>query len=101
MVRLPDAVHELIGWELEIAYQQGYRAALESCHGDARQLRHLVERLMEQVRSQSPTHDEAAQPIDVAALLTECADTVAPLAGDVPRVPAFRRHARPARRRAT
>jgi hypothetical protein len=28
MVRLPDAVHELIEWELEIAYQQGYRAAL-------------------------------------------------------------------------
>jgi signal transduction histidine kinase len=35
---------------------------------------------MEQVRSQSLSHDEPPEPIDVAALLTSCADIVAPLA---------------------
>jgi len=28
MTYLPDAVHELIEWEVAVAYQQGYRAAL-------------------------------------------------------------------------
>jgi hypothetical protein len=27
-MRIPDAVHELVEWEIEVAYQQGYRAAL-------------------------------------------------------------------------
>jgi signal transduction histidine kinase len=57
-----------------------YRTALEDCRGDARQLRQLVERLMEQVRSQNLSQDEPPEPIDVAALLSNCADIVAPLA---------------------
>ena len=28
MAQLPDAVHEQVEWELAVAYQQGYRAAL-------------------------------------------------------------------------
>jgi hypothetical protein len=27
-MRIPDAVHELVEWELEVAYHQGYQAAL-------------------------------------------------------------------------
>jgi hypothetical protein len=28
-MRIPDAVHELVEWEIAIAYHEGYRAALE------------------------------------------------------------------------
>jgi hypothetical protein len=28
VTRLPDALHDLVEWEIEVAYHQGYRAAL-------------------------------------------------------------------------
>jgi uncharacterized protein YukE len=28
VVRIPDAVHELVEWEIAVAYDQGYQAAL-------------------------------------------------------------------------
>ncbi len=86
-----DASHELrtpvaaLVTTLDVALRhprdgEAYRRILESCRGDARQLKHLVERLMEQIRSQSLTHDEPAQHIDAATLLRACIASVAPLA---------------------
>jgi two-component system, OmpR family, heavy metal sensor histidine kinase CusS len=87
---MADASHELrtpvaalvIGMEVSLRHPrdaQTYRRTLESCLNDARQLRQLVERLMEQVRSENLSHDEPAKEVDVAALLNQCADAVAPL----------------------
>jgi signal transduction histidine kinase len=59
---------------------EAYRRTLETCRGDALQLRRLVERLMEQVRIENLSHDEPPQDVDVAQILRECADNVAPLA---------------------
>jgi signal transduction histidine kinase len=59
-----------------------YRRTLETCLSDARLLRQLVERLMEQCRADTLTHDEAAQEVDVVPLLAQCADQTAALAGD-------------------
>jgi signal transduction histidine kinase len=56
---------------------QAYRRALESCLGDARLLRRLVERLMEQCRADTLTHDESPQEIEVTPLLDECANQAA------------------------
>jgi heavy metal sensor kinase len=56
---------------------QGYRKALESCLTDARLLRRLVERLMEQCRADTLSHDEASQEMDLSPLLEECADRAA------------------------
>jgi signal transduction histidine kinase len=88
---LADASHELrtpvaaLVTTLDVVLRHprsadAYRQSLQDCRGDAQQLRQLVEQLMEQVRSQNLTHDEPPEPIDVAALLTECADTAAVLA---------------------
>ncbi len=88
---LADASHELrtpvaaLTTTLDVALNRPrdadtYRRTLESCRADAAQLRRLVERLMEQVRSQNLSHDEPPQDIDVARLVQECADNVAPLA---------------------
>ena len=100
---LADASHELrtpvasLVTTLDVALARpreadAYRRTLETCRGDARQLRHLVEQLMEQVRSQSPSHPEPPQTIDISALLRECADNVAPLA-DVKQVAIVHRFA--------
>lgn len=87
---LADASHELrtpvaalvIGLEVCLRHPRdadAYRRTLQTSLGDARQLRQLVERLMEQVRSENLSHDEPAQEIDVSALLNHCADAIAPL----------------------
>src|SRR2546421_2253430 len=84
---LADASHELrtpvaaLTTALDVALNRPrdaevYRRTLETCRGDALQLRRLVERLMEQVRSENFSHDEPAQDVDVAQLLRECADNV-------------------------
>jgi signal transduction histidine kinase len=88
---LADASHELrtpvaaLLTALDVALTRpreadAYRRVLESCRSDVGHLRHLVERLMEQLRSESLTHDEPPQVVDVAKLLQECADNVTPLA---------------------
>lgn len=61
---------------------QAYRATIESCLDDARLLRRLVERLMEQCRADTLSHDETPEEIDVAPLLEQCADQAATIAGD-------------------
>lgn len=61
---------------------QGYRKALESCLTDARFLRRLVERLMEQCRADTLSHDEAPQEMDVAPLLEECVDRAAAIGAE-------------------
>jgi len=61
---------------------QGYRKALESCLTDARLLRRLVERLMEQCRADTLSHDEAPQEMDVAPLLEECVDRAAAIGAE-------------------
>ena len=88
---LADASHELrtpvasLVTTLDVALARpreadAYRRTLETCRADAHQLRHLVEQLMEQVRSQSPSPAEPAQLVDISTLLRECSDSVAPLA---------------------
>jgi signal transduction histidine kinase len=61
---------------------QAYRRALESCLTDARLLRRLVERLMEQCRADTLTHDEKPQELELVPLLDECADQAAVIAGE-------------------
>jgi heavy metal sensor kinase len=61
---------------------QSYRAALESCLADARLLRRLVERLMEQCRADTLSHDETPEEIDLTPLLDQCADQAAAIAGE-------------------
>ena len=87
---LADASHELrtpvaalvtgLGGRAGCAAQaESYRSALAGALADASQLRALVERLMEQVRSETFTHDEPSRPVDVSALLDECAASAAAL----------------------
>ena len=87
---MADASHELrtpvaalvIALEVSLRHPrdaEAYRRTLETCLTDARQLRLLVERLMEQVRSENLSHDEPAQDLDVTALLHQCADALVPL----------------------
>jgi len=59
---------------------ESYRATLETCLADARLLRRLVERLMEQCRADELSHDEPPQELDLAPLLNQCADQAAALA---------------------
>jgi signal transduction histidine kinase len=61
---------------------QAYRATIESCLDDARLLRRLVERLMEQCRADTLSHDEVPEEIDIAPLLDQCADQAATIAGE-------------------
>jgi signal transduction histidine kinase len=58
---------------------QAYRKTLETMLADARLLRRLVERLMEQCRADALSHDEPAAEIDLAPLLAQCADQAAAL----------------------
>ena len=61
---------------------EAYRQTLESCLCDARQLRQLVETLMEQCRADTLTHDEAEEEIDIVPVLNQCADQAQALAGE-------------------
>ena len=61
---------------------QAYRSTLESCLDDARYLQRLVERLMEQCRADTLSHDEAAEEVDLTPLLNRCADQAAALGHD-------------------
>ncbi len=56
-----------------------YQAALKSALDDARLLRRLVERLMEQCRADTLSHDEEPTEIDLTPLLSQCADHAAAL----------------------
>lgn len=61
---------------------EAYRETLATCLDDARYLRRLVERLMEQCRADTLSHDEAPDEIDLAPLLGQCADYAAALGND-------------------
>jgi heavy metal sensor kinase len=61
---------------------QAYRVAIESCLDDARLLRRLVERLMEQCRADTLSHDETPEEIDITPLLDQCADQASAIAGE-------------------
>jgi signal transduction histidine kinase len=90
---LADASHELrtpvaaLVTTIEVSLRhprpaEAYRATLDSCLADARLLRQLVERLMEQCRADELTHDEAAERVDLSPLLAQCFSQVAVLAGE-------------------
>jgi signal transduction histidine kinase len=87
---MADASHELrtpvaalvTGLEVSLARQrtaEAYRSSLESALTEASQLRSLVERLMEQVRGETFSHDEPFQSVDLSALLDGCANAAAAL----------------------
>jgi signal transduction histidine kinase len=59
-----------------------YRQTLEDCRGVARQMRHLVERLMALARLDAGFDKLRTRPIDVGELVEECAALVRPLAGE-------------------
>lgn len=88
---LADASHELrtpvaaLMTAMQISLRhprdaEAYRRTLETCSADATYLRQLVERLMEQVRSELPDAGEAAEPVDTGRLLEQCAGLIEPLA---------------------
>jgi signal transduction histidine kinase len=88
---LADASHELrtpvaaLVTTMEVSLRhprqaEAYRATLESCLSDARLLRQLVERLMEQCRADELSHDEAVEEVDLAPLLGQCAQQASVLA---------------------
>ncbi len=90
---LGDASHELrtpvaaLITNIEVTLRRDrnaadYRTALDNCLTDAKHLKQLVERLMEQVRSETLTHDEPATLVDVSQVLDECADMAASLGQD-------------------
>ncbi|HSI33963.1 MAG TPA: ATP-binding protein, partial [Tepidisphaeraceae bacterium] len=56
-----------------------YAARVETMLADARLLRELVERLMEQCRADALSHDEPQVETDLAPLLAQCADQAAAL----------------------
>jgi heavy metal sensor kinase len=91
---LADASHELrtpvaaLVTAVEVSLRlpraaEAYRGTLESCLSDARLLRQLVERLMEQCRADELSHDEPTEDVDLAPLLTQCADQAAVLAREL------------------
>jgi len=84
---LADASHELrtpvagLMTTIEVALRRPRTAAefvelLNACLSDAKTLRHLVDRVMQQVRSESPSFGEPPQQFDANALLNECLDLV-------------------------
>lgn len=90
---LADAAHELrtpvaalvTGLEVTLSRRRDaddYRRCLQDALEDTVHLRSLVERLMEQVRSEQFTHDEPAQDVDVSRLIDECADVAEALGRD-------------------
>jgi signal transduction histidine kinase len=87
---LADASHELrtpvaaLVTTAEVALRHSrdadaYRKTVETCLTDARLLRRLVERLMEQCRAETLSHDEPPAHVDLTPLLSECADHAAAL----------------------
>ncbi len=87
---MADASHELrtpvaalvTGLEVSLARQrsaEAYRSSLTLALAEASQLRCLVERLMEQVRSETFNHDEPWQSVDLSSLLGECVHAAAAL----------------------
>ncbi|MDB5297265.1 MAG: senX3, partial [Phycisphaerales bacterium] len=89
---LADASHELrtpvaalvTGLEVALARPRtadAYQARLADALADATGLRVLVERLMEQVRSEAFDHAEPAREVDLSALVADAVRTVAPLGG--------------------
>ena len=88
---MADASHELrtpiagLVTTLEVALRRPRGAAelsetLKGCLGDARDLHRLVEALLAQVRSESPSHEEPEEEIDAAAVLDQCASVAGALA---------------------
>jgi signal transduction histidine kinase len=87
---LADASHELrtpvaaLVTTMEVSLRhprtaEAYRNTLESCLADARLLRQLVERLMEQCRAEELSHDEAVEDVDLEPLVSQCAAQAAVL----------------------
>jgi heavy metal sensor kinase len=90
---LADAAHELrtptaaLLTTLEVSLRRPRDQAalvetLNSGLADARRLRKLVEQLMEHARSEHVRDVQPMQATDIAALVRECAEVVAPLAGE-------------------
>lgn len=90
---LADASHELrtpvaaLMTTIEVALsrprgEDRLRQTLHSCLTDATQLSQLVERLLEQVRSENFEGDGPVQTITLDSFLATCANQVAPLAQD-------------------
>jgi signal transduction histidine kinase len=90
---LADASHELrtpvaaLVTTTEVALRHprdadAYRRTLQTCLADARLLRRLVERLMEQCRADTLSHDEPTVETDLSPLLAQCADQAASLGQD-------------------
>lgn len=84
---LSEASHELrtpvaaLMTTIEVALRRPREAAelteiLQACLSDATALRELVDRLMQQVRSQTPDLNQPAEEFDLVQLLAECADSV-------------------------
>jgi len=59
-----------------------YRQTLEECRGVARQMRHLVERLLALARLDAGSDKLQPRRVDVGELVRECAALVKPLAGE-------------------
>ncbi len=59
-----------------------YRQTLEDCRVVARQMRHLVERIMALARLDAGSDRLRPRPVDVGELVRECAALVKPLAGE-------------------
>jgi signal transduction histidine kinase len=59
-----------------------YRQTLEDCRITARQMRHLVERLMALARLDAGSDRVRPREVDVGQLVSECATLVRPLAGE-------------------
>lgn len=88
---MADASHELrtpvtaLVTTLEVALRRprdeaAMREVLADCLGDARLLRELVERLLEQVKSEQPVAEEPAGEVALGPLIDECVRIVRPLA---------------------
>ncbi len=84
---LADASHELrtpiasLMTTIEVALRRPRDASalteiLDSCLSDTRAMRSLVERLMQQVRSELPSPIEATQSFDAVAFFNDCVGTV-------------------------